>query len=398
VTGVAREEPEDRSGPMDRLKGGVGELAGALGNRAVTGLLDKVQGTAGRLTDYVEGGAGPGLMAAVTGAKDLAEGKSPARSMLGAGMAGVKEKISSLFRRGGKGGGSKKLKLTNIVESIDVGVPVTLAYNQWTQYNDFPKFTKKVESADSNKNEEQKVNWKAQVFWSHRTWEATVIEQVPDERIIWRSKGQKGHVDGAVTFHELGPNLTRILLILEYHPQGMFERTGNLWRAQGRRARLELKHFGRHMMTQGVLHPDDAEGWRGTIHDGEVVESHEDALEREQQEGPEQEESRQAGDGQVDDEAGSDAEGDEEAAGEAGETVAAEHEEDEGAGEEDDAGEESGNGRATRRGGQPAGQARSARRTTNQGNSSRGTARRGTAGQGNGRRRAGATSQRGGST
>jgi uncharacterized membrane protein len=47
--------------------------------------------------------------------------------------------------------------------------------------------------------EEQKVNWKAQVFWSHRTWEATVVEQVPDERIIWRSKGQKGHVDGAVT-------------------------------------------------------------------------------------------------------------------------------------------------------------------------------------------------------
>jgi uncharacterized membrane protein len=136
--------------------------------------------------------------------------------MLGAGMAGVKEKISGLFGRGGKSGGSKKLKLTNIVESTDVGVPVTLAYNQWTQYNDFPKFTKKVESVDKNRNEEQKTNWKAQVFWSHRTWEATIIEQVPDERIVWRSKGQKGHVDGAVTFHELAPNLTRIPLVLEY--------------------------------------------------------------------------------------------------------------------------------------------------------------------------------------
>src|SRR6201995_1454407 len=311
---------------MDRLKGGVGELAGALSTRAVTSLLGKVEGTTGRLHEYVEGGAGPGLMAAVPGAKELAEGKSPGRSVLGAGMAGVKEKISGLFRRGGKGGGSKKLKLTNIVESIDVGVPVTLAYNQWTQYNDFPKFTKKVESAEKNKNEEQKVNWKAQVFWSHRTWEATIIEQVPDERIVWRSKGQKGHVDGAVTFHELGPNLTRILLVLEYHPQGMFERTGNLWRAQGRRARLELKHFRRHMMTQGVLHPDDIEGWRGTIHDGEVVESHEDALEREEQESPEREESRQAGNGQVDDEARDHAEDDGEAAEEPGETVAAEHE------------------------------------------------------------------------
>src|SRR5437762_2353040 len=164
---------------------------------------------------------------------------------------------------------------------------VTLAYNQWTQYNDFPKFTKKVESADKNGNEdeEQKINWKAQVFWSHRTWEATVIEQVPDERIIWRSKGQKGHVDGAVTFHELGPNLTRVLLVLEYHPQGMFERTGNLWRAQGRRARLEFKHFRRHVMTQVLLHPEETEGWRGTIRDGEVVKDHETGL-REERERP----------------------------------------------------------------------------------------------------------------
>jgi uncharacterized membrane protein len=391
---MAPEESENRNGPMERLKGQVGELAGALTNRAVTGLLDKVEGTTGRLNKYVEGGAGPGLVAAVTGAKGLAEGKPSARSLLGAGMAGVKEKISGLFRRGGKGGGGKKLKLTNIVESTDVGVPVTLAYNQWTQYNDFPKFTKKVESVDKNRNEEQKVNWKAQVFWSHRTWEATIIEQVPDERIVWRSKGQKGHVDGAVTFHELAPNLTRVLLVLEYHPQGMFERTGNLWRAQGRRARLELKHFRRHMMTQGVLHPDEIEGWRGTIHDGEVVESHEDALEREQQESPEREESRQAGDGQVDDEAGSRAEGDEEAAEEADETVAAEHTEDEGAGEEDEgadeeerAGDEAADGRAAGRRAQPAGRTRSARRTS-EGSSSRGTARR----------RAGAAAQRGGST
>jgi len=394
---MAREESENRNGPVDRLKGEVGELAGALTNRAVSSLLDRVGGTTGRLNEYVEGGAGPGLMAAVTGAKGLAEGKSPARSMLGAGMAGVKEKISGLFRRGGKGGGSKKLKLTNIVESTDVGVPVSLAYNQWTQYNDFPKFTKKVESVDKNRNEEQKTNWKAQVFWSHRTWEATIIEQVPDERIVWRSKGQKGHVDGAVTFHELAPNLTRVLLVLEYHPQGMFERTGNLWRAQGRRTRLELKHFRRHMMTQGVLHPDEIEGWRGTIHDGEVVESHEDALEREQ-ESPEREESREAEDGQVDDEARRSAEDDEEAAEEADETVAAEHEEDERAGEEEGAGEEESAGDKTANGRRrPAGQARSARRTS-QGSTSQGNARRGNASQGTARRRAGAAAERGGST
>src|SRR5438045_5509773 len=142
---------------------------------------------------------------------------------------------------------------------------------------------KKVKMVEAQ--QDNKLTCKAQMFLSHRTWEATILEQIPDERIIWRSKGQKGHVDGAVTFHELAPNLTRILLILEYHPQGLFEHTGNLWRAQGRRARLELKHFRRHMMTEGILHPDEIEGWRGTIHDGEVVESHEDAVEREEKDG-----------------------------------------------------------------------------------------------------------------
>src|SRR5260370_9910096 len=216
---------------MERLKSELGGLVDARGDRAGASVRNKVEGAAGRLTDYVDGGGGPGIMAAVTGAKGLAEGKPPVRAVVGAGMAGLKEKVAGFFGKGGKGGG-KTLKVTNIAESIDVGVPVKLAYNQWTQFSDFPKFTKKVETIDQP--EEQKTNWKAQIFWSHRTWEATIIDQVPDDRIIWRSKGAKGRVDGAVTFHELAPNLTRILLVLEYHPQGLFERTGNLWRAHGR--------------------------------------------------------------------------------------------------------------------------------------------------------------------
>jgi hypothetical protein len=266
---------------VDRLKAEAGGLVGALAQRAMSSVSDRVQSTTGRLTDYAEGDGGPGLMAAVTGAKSLAEGKSPGRSMLSAGWTGLKEKVSGAFGGGkGKGGGKQKLKLTNIVESIDVGVPLRLAYNQWTTYEDFPTFTKKVERAEPS-DENKKVAWKAQIFWSHREWEATILDQRPDERIIWRSKGQKGHVDGAVTFHELAPNLTKVLVVLEYHPQGMFERTGNLWRAQGRRARLELKHFRRHVMAHAQLNPDDIEGWRGVIEDGEVVKDHETVLEEE---------------------------------------------------------------------------------------------------------------------
>ncbi len=273
---------------MDRLKTEARGLAGALGQRALTSVQDKVEGATGRLSDYVDNGAGPGLMAAVTGAKDVAEGKGPVRSMLGAGFKGTAEKLKGMFGKGGgKGGQGKKLKVTNIVESIDVGVPVEIAYNQWTQFTDFPSFMKKVENVDQA--EDEKLHWKAQVFWSHREWDADIIEQIPNERIIWQSKGAKGHVDGAVTFHELLPDLTRILVVLEYHPQGLFERTGNLWRAQGRRARLELKHFQRHVMTNAILHPEEIEGWRGVIKDGEVVTDHESALAEEERDGDEPE-------------------------------------------------------------------------------------------------------------
>jgi uncharacterized membrane protein len=408
------------SAPMDRLRSEVGSLVSALGDRAVSSVRHRVEGAASRLTDYVEGGGGPGLMAAVTGARNLAEGKSPVRSMLGAGMAGLKEKVAGVFGKR-KGGGGKKLKVTNIVESIDVGVPIKLAYNQWTQFSDFPKFTKKVENVEQP--EETKTNWKAQIFWSHRTWEATIVEQVPDDKIVWRSKGEKGHVDGAVTFHEMAPNLTRINLVLEYHPQGLFERTGNIWRAQGRRARLEFKHFRRHMMTEAVLRPDEIEGWRGTIHDSEVVESHDDAVAREGQE--KGQDSRQAGDGQVeggaqsrpgDREAGpeqdretasedretasgereSDSD-DRETAGDHGQragrrgTRAARREEDETGDDEaadDETGGEADDGRTARARGRAAASGRGRR--------SSGTRAAGSAGGGNGRRRTGAATQRGG--
>jgi uncharacterized membrane protein len=264
--------------PTDELGGAFKSLLGAVGQRAVGSLHEKVGGMAERLTDYAGQQGNSSLVAAVTGAKDIAEGKSPARSLLGAGMAGLKDKVKNLFGGGGKG---NKLKVINIVESIDVGVPVRVAYNQWTEFADFPSFMKKVENVDQN--EDEKLTWKAQVFWSHRNWESTIQSQVPDDHIVWKSKGDKGYVDGAVTFHALAPNLTRILLNLEYHPQGMFERTGNIWRAQGRRARLEFKHFHRHVMNNTILHPDEIEGWRGVIEDGEVVKDHETAVREEQE-------------------------------------------------------------------------------------------------------------------
>jgi len=181
----------------------------------------------------------------------------------------VKDKLSDAVGGGGGQNKGKGLKVTNIVEELDLPVPRDVAYQAWTQFEDFPSFMKKVENVEQKSDEE--VEWKAQIFWSHRSWTAKIVDQVPNERIVWESSGEKGHVDGAVTFHELAPNLTRMLVVLEYHPQGFFEHTANLWRAQGRRVRLELKHFRRHVATQVLLHPDEVDGWEGEIHDGKVA-------------------------------------------------------------------------------------------------------------------------------
>jgi uncharacterized membrane protein len=297
--------------PTEELGGEFQHLMSALADRVLSSASDKVGGLTGKLTDLAEGG-GAGAKALGKAGEKAAEGKSPLVAGLSAAGEGIKDKVTGAFGGGkGKSGkNGKKLKVTNIIEEIDIGAPVRVVYDQWTQFQDFSGFMKKVEGVDQE--DEQKLEFKAQVFWSHRSWEGRIIDQVPDERIVWRSKGEKGRVDGAVTFHEIGPNLTRVLIVLEYYPQGLFERTGNLWRAQGRRARLELKHFRRHVMTQAMLHPDDLEGWRGEIHDGDVVKSDEDAREEEQS-GSDEDEYDEAEDeyDETDDEAGD--EGDEDA-------------------------------------------------------------------------------------
>jgi uncharacterized membrane protein len=297
---------------MDKLKDVSQTLLKSLGDKAMSTVTDSLGG----LTDKLEGIAdgGPIGKAVEKGGKAAAEGDSPLLGGLKGAASGIKDKITGGGGGKGGGGGGKATKSTNIIETIDVGVPVTVAYNQWTEFGAFPSFMKKVESVEAQ--DENKITFKAQIFLSHRTWEATILEQTPDERIIWRSKGQKGHVDGAVTFHEIGPNLTRILVVLEYYPQGLFEKTGNIWEAQGRRARAELRHFRRHVMTRTILDPDDVEGWRGTIEDGEVVESHEDAVEREQQEQDDQEQDDQEQDeyGEDEDEESEDEESEDEEA------------------------------------------------------------------------------------
>jgi hypothetical protein len=286
------DERDDKGGvaaalPTDALREAGQQLLSLLVQRATEAAAQRVTGFADRLTDVTDSG---GDFRAILGGKaqhngqvddadDAGDADDRPGGLKGA-LVGLKDKMKNAFGGGGGSGGAKKLKMTSIIESVDVGLPLRTTYDTWTQFADFPSFMKKVETVEQESDE--KTNWTAKVFWSRRTWEATIVEQVPDSHIVWRSTGAKGHVDGAVGFTALGPNLTRVLLVLEYWPQGFFERTGNLWRAQGRRARLEFKHFRRHAMTNVLLRQEEVEGWRGEIRDSEVVKTHEEALEEEQ--------------------------------------------------------------------------------------------------------------------
>jgi uncharacterized membrane protein len=278
-------ENENQAGPLTRLRTlaernpATQQLFDA-GEKYVQTKAENVMSSAGqkvgnatrKLTDVADGGS------LFNAGSKLAEGKSPLRTAVEMGGKGIKDKVTGLFKGGGKDKGSGGgRKANNILEDIDVGVPLREAYNQWTEFQKFSTFAKGVTGVE--RSDDVTSNWRFKILWSNRSMKATTTEQIPDERIAWTTEGAKGTVKGVVTFHPLGENLTKILLIIEYYPSGLFEKTGNIWRAQGRRARLDLKHFRRFLMMEGAA---TGEGWRGEIRDGEVVRMHEEAMEDEE--------------------------------------------------------------------------------------------------------------------
>jgi uncharacterized membrane protein len=301
--GSAKSAAEGATGPLgglarseaaDRVKAELREYLAAQATRLLTGAGQKLGEDTVKLTDLAEGNSPGFAELALDGGRKLAEGKGPLRSALELGASRAKDSVTDALKNlgGGKGkrkGGAGK-KPTVIIEYVDVGVPLRTAYDQWTQYQDFSTFAKGVKSA--NRADDTTSDWQLKVFWSNRSWKAHTTEQTPDDRIAWTSEGAKGTTKGVVSFHRLADNLTRVLLVVEYYPKGLFEKTGNIWRAQGRRARLDLKNYVRYITLKG----EAEDGWRGEIRDGDVVRSHEDAVAEEDEEAYEGEEEEEGED------------------------------------------------------------------------------------------------------
>jgi uncharacterized membrane protein len=160
----------------------------------------------------------------------------------------------------GQGGSGRRMP---IQQSVDVAVPIKVAYNRWTLFEDWPEFMHRVESVDQADDTTLSVSMK--VWGITRRFEAKIVGQRPDERIEWNVTEGLAHT-GVVTFHELAPHLTRVEVSLDFEPHGMLEKMGRGMRFAKRAVRADLHRF------KAIVELDEeAEGgWRGTIEDGEV--------------------------------------------------------------------------------------------------------------------------------
>jgi uncharacterized membrane protein len=147
---------------------------------------------------------------------------------------------------------------TNVLESIDVHVPVSTAYNQWTQFESFPHFMEGVERIDQLG--PTKTHWVTKIAGVAREFDAEITEQHPDERVAWVTENG-AHQAGVVTFHRIDDATTRVTLQLDHDPQGFLEKAGGALGIVQRRIKGDLKNFKKFIESRGA----EEGGWRGDV-------------------------------------------------------------------------------------------------------------------------------------
>jgi uncharacterized membrane protein len=165
---------------------------------------------------------------------------------------------------GDAGDGTGKGRRMPVQQAVDVAAPIDVVYDQWTQFEDYPKFMHRVERVEQR--DDSHVAFHAKVWGINRMWEAEIVEQRPDERIVFKSVNGV-QLTGVVTFHDMAERLTHIELNIDVDPDGPIEKIARGTRVIKRAARADLKRFKAYV----EMHEDETGAWRGEIQDGDVV-------------------------------------------------------------------------------------------------------------------------------
>ncbi|MEX2496832.1 MAG: SRPBCC family protein [Woeseia sp.] len=157
--------------------------------------------------------------------------------------------------------------MERVEKSVEVNCPVRTVYNQWTQFEDLPKFmagVKEVKQLDDTH-----LHWHAEVWGKDKEWDAEITEQVPDERIAWRSLSPETPNAGEVRFEPISSESTRVHVVMEYEPEGAIESIGDALGAMNRRVQSTVDDFKEFIEDRR----SETGAWRGEVHGGKTVRS-----------------------------------------------------------------------------------------------------------------------------
>ena len=153
--------------------------------------------------------------------------------------------------------------MERIEKSVEVMAPVHAVYNQWTQFEEFPRFmagVKQVQQIDDTR-----LHWRTEIWGKEKEFDAEITEQVPDQRIAWRSTTGDAPNAGEVRFEPLGPDRTRVHLAMSYEPQGVVENVGDKLGAMTARVQTSVNDFKKFIEQRG----QETGGWRGEVRGGQ---------------------------------------------------------------------------------------------------------------------------------
>jgi hypothetical protein len=204
--------------------GAAGALAAGKGPEIVKGLADTLDGA----KDKVEGKVGEKVL-------DTAKDRLETQGGLGGRLL-----AKALDAGGGGGSGGKKTRRLPIQRWTDVAVPVETAYKAWNDFEEYPKFMHRVLHVE--KVGRNKIRWQEKIWFSRRQWEATITERRTNDRIVWKTTSGMSH-RGIVSFHKVEPNLTRVMVEMEFEPNGMVEKMASGLRFVKRAVQADLARF-----------------------------------------------------------------------------------------------------------------------------------------------------------